>query len=291
MNIIEITGGLGNQMFQYALVESFRQKGIEVGCDTTYYRSGQILRTLEISRFANVQINEADDRTIEDMRGYGYNDSIIDKVRRKIRNKETKVFTENLDKGYQPDVYGLNDMLICGYWQNEKYFMNIRDKILKDYAFGTQIESSSDEKITSVLSRIRNDNSVSIHIRRKDYLDKSNNSVYGNICTERYYTDAIQEIHKRLPGAQFIVFTDDPKWVGNNPIFNGMMLANEISNGDDMTDLYLMSQCYHHIIANSSFSWWGAWLCRKEDGIVIAPSRWFNNHEQTEMIPKRWLRL
>lgn len=141
------------------------------------------------------------------------------------------------------------------------------------------------------MNKILQNNSVSIHIRRKDYLNKTNSVVYGNICNEKYYYDAIQTIRGNIKNPVFMIFTDDPEWVNKSQLFKDMIIVSGKYNGDELMDLYLMTQCSSHIIANSSFSWWGAWLSDEKKGIVIAPSRWFNNHEQTDMIPKRWTKL
>ena len=133
--------------------------------------------------------------------------------------------------------------------------------------------------------------SVSVHIRRGDYLKKDLRPIYGDICTVDYYHRALEYVHNKIENPKIFMFSDDMQWVKDNLLEPGMILVNEMSEWDGMTDMYLMTQCRHHIIANSSFSWWGAWLGDNPDKIVVAPVRWFNNHSQTDMICKEWVKI
>lgn len=281
MNIIEMSGGLGNQMFQYALYLSFIAKGIDVKLDTSFYKDkNQTLRKLEISKFTNVIIKEA--TRIEVIKNKGFSNRVLKSLY--FGNN----YVENLDKGYQPEIFDLENAYISGYWQCEKYFKDIRSYILNAFDFEVAMRNAS---IFELCEKIKTMNAVSLHIRRSDYLNEANYKIYGDICTKQYYENAISYIRKRIKEPHFFVFSDDIEWCKKNSLLNEKMTFVDSSGWDNVTDMYLMTLCKYHIIANSSFSWWGAWLGVNEDKLVIAPEKWFNNHEHTDMICEDWVRL
>ena len=181
----------------------------------------------------------------------------------------------------------MDNVYLSGYWQNEKYFDDIRKEICTCFVFPDDL----DEKKKNLLKTIQNDNSVGIHIRRSDYLIKENRDVYGGICTKEYYENAIKYIQEHVCHPVFYLFSDDLNWVRENLYREGMVLVEHSENQPSYTDMYLMSQCKHNIIANSSYSWWGAWLNSNDGKMVIAPDKWFNNHETTDMICKGWIHM
>lgn len=134
--------------------------------------------------------------------------------------------------------------------------------------------------------------SVCIHIRRGDYVENPHTNQVHGILPVEYYAKAIQMIRDSLNSPSFFIFSDDPKWLREQAIFKGMNIISNTKN-KDWEEMYLMSQCSHHIIANSSFSWWGAWLAENPDQIVIAPKKWFNDEsfERTDKIPDDWIRI
>ncbi len=290
MNIVEISGGLGNQMFQYALYKAFLSKGIETELDISYYSLDERLRELEITRFPYVNYQVADRGQVSVLRGYGYHDALLDKIRHRLFKSKKKVYEENLDKGFQPEVFDLQDTYVSGYWQCERYFIDICDEIRNEFCFPDICTTLHNKDYDKILSDIQRSNSVSLHIRRSDYLDKGLINVYGNICTPEYYFRAVQYLKKNISSPVFFVFSDDVEWAKNNAQ-SDMIIVNKCSAWDGMADLFLMKNCKHHIIANSSFSWWGAWLGENRDKLVVAPKRWFNNHEQTDMICKEWIQV
>ena len=128
---------------------------------------------------------------------------------------------------------------------------------------------------------------MSVHIRRGDYLE---NPMYGGICTEEYYKKAIDYIKQRVENAKFYLFSNDMPYVQDR--FRGEEFVYVENNSEDKgyIDLYLMSLCKHHIIANSSFSWWGAWLNAAKSKIVVAPSIWLTNAPARDVVPDTWIR-
>ena len=139
----------------------------------------------------------------------------------------------------------------------------------------------------------KNNNAVSVHIRGTDYLKF--NDIYGNICTENYYMQAIQQITQCIPNSYFYIFSDDYdyayKIVKELNIDDRSEFIKGFKGKDSWIDMYYMSLCRHHIIANSSFSWWGAWLGEHENSIVIGPKKWNNNQQLNRVMPDRWMRV
>ena len=139
--------------------------------------------------------------------------------------------------------------------------------------------------------QMRREQAVAVHVRRGDYLLPENSRKYGNICTLQYYKNAMQYMKKKVPDAKFYFFSNDSEWVRKN-LANGDSVIVDCNHGkENYLDMYLMSQCSHNIIANSSFSWWGAWLNQNPDKIVISPQRWFSHLDASDAICEDWVRV
>lgn len=284
MIIIGVTGGLGNQMFQYALYEKFKTLGKDAGLDLSFYDTNQRLRQFELDIFG-AKYKLAKPRDCRKLGECSYRPA--DKLRRKLFGNKNTYYEENMDKGFQPEILNLEEAYLSGYWQCEKYFADIRETIIRDYTFQEPLSEASGE----ILKEIENTDSVSLHVRRGDYLSPENTVVYGNICTLDYYKNAITYIRERLDSPKFFIFSNDIDWVKENLYEEGMTLISSTSLKPDYEDMYLMSRCRNNIIANSSFSWWGAWLNQSEKKIVIAPDRWFANHEVSDAICSDWIKV
>lgn len=178
------------------------------------------------------------------------------------------------------------DLILEGYWQSERYFADIANELRREL----QPINLLDVKAQEILNQILNENSVSLHVRRGDYI--SNPTVVNNhvVCDFAYYQKAVSIVAERVANPVFFVFTDDPLWVTNKfRIDFPMVLVSRLNTWPAYDDLRLMSHCAHNIIANSSFSWWGAWLNSSPKKIVVAPSRWFRAEKNTQdLIPPRW---
>lgn len=279
MIIVEMTGGLGNQMFQYALYRRLQLAGKEVKLDLTFYKTKQSLRRLELGVF-DLPLEQAKKREIRYLKGYTNDASRWERALTSRTNRHSCVYVEDLDKGYQDIVMQKDTVYLSGYWQNELYFRDIRAQLLMDFAFPLEIE----ERKKDLLCSLRTSHSVSVHIRRGDYLNSNNVKIYGGICTIEYYRRAMHYIQEHIASPQFYVFTDDPEWVKQNLNVEGMHMVEHEEGDPDYVDMFLMSQCEAHIIANSTFSWWGAWLDPKQEKIVVSPSRWLNNHDVNNAI-------
>ena len=273
MIIVEVTGGLGNQMFQYALYVKLKEMGKDVRLDLSGYRKGRSMRKFELDIF-RVDYQAATSKEINK-----YKKSDLMKRLSPVSLKE-KIYMENLDEGYQKIVFSFDDIYLSGYWQCEKYFLDIRKILLKKFTF----PSANSGICEKILSQIQVSQSVSIHVRRGDYLTEQNVKVYGNICTLDYYRNAVSYIREKVKDAVFFLFTNDVDWVRENIYEEGMVIVDCNAKDSDYFDMFLMSQCKHNIIANSSFSWWGAWLNQNIDKIVVSPKKWFQNHKVANQV-------
>ena len=284
MIILGMKGGLGNQMFQYALGHKLTLMGKTVKYDISgYNRKGQPLRKLELSLF-DLKLPLATEKELIRM---GHGNSILGKVCRKGGLGKSRIYMEDIDKGYQPFIFAMDDRYLDGYWQSEKYFKDIRTEILNIYKMPDAIYRENE----NLLEEIERENSVSLHIRRGDYLDEQNRKVYGGICTRHYYKGALETVRQKMKDIKVYIFTDDPEWVKRNFVYQDSVVVEANTGKNNGFDLFLMSKCKANIIANSSFSWWGAWLNQNRDKIVIAPTRWFNNHEISDAICEDWIRI
>lgn len=286
MILIEMTGGLGNQMFHYALYRRMQSLGKDVRLDTSYYRSGQLLREFELEQLG-LPMEILPDAEVGRLRGFSYHPSLVERLAYKVHGARIKIYEDTLDH-YQPEVLRMDDVYLRGYWQSERYFQEIADEIREIYALRPTLGEAKQE----CLDRIRSTDktSVSLHVRLGDYLDPQNMRVYAGICTEAYYRNAVEYIRKYVENPLFIVFSD------NMELAMQMIRGNDVyyvrpEEGSSFVDMYLMSQCRHHIIANSTYSWWGAWLTEREDTIVTAPERWFAHIMNPDVICDRWVRV
>ena len=290
MNIIEVMGGLGNQMFQAALYQAFENKGISAALDYSFYSSGRQERELALRFFPNAdRLRIADEKTAAKLRGYGYHDSLAEKLRRKICGTHGKTYQEDVSKGYQPGVFEQRDCYVRGYWQCERYFAEYREDILDMFRFPAVRQGSACSRMEQTI--LEDDRSVSLHVRRGDYLEERYAQVYCDVCTETYYRNAIAFMRERVPGCHFYLFSDDPEWCREYFRDEDMLFVTCNTGEDSPYDMYLMSICRHNIIANSSFSWWGAWLNQNSGQLVAAPERWFHHMDVCDQLCDRWTKL
>lgn len=284
MVIVRIAGGLGNQMFQYALYEKLISLGKDVKADTIGFYEKGLSRQYELEMFPNVYLEKASN---EEIQFYYHNAKkwhykVIGRLlenQKKIRSFEEAKYCE--------DVYWVKDAYIYGYWQSEKYFTDIEAKIRKKFIF----PEIYDIKNLNFLEQIEKENSVSIHVRRGDYLSKENQRIYGGICTIQYYEQAIKYFEDRYKDVTFFVFSNDIMWAQKNLKMKRSVVVNANNEDNAIFDMLLMAKCKHNIIANSSFSWWGAWLNEHKDKIVLSPSRWMNTEPVEDIWCEGWIKI
>lgn len=270
-------------MFQYALYYALYARGVDAYIDTSWYVRHNCHNGYELNRVFNIQGNYANSL---DVKRLAENDqNILWRVwHRLIRRKETFFCKYGKDAiHFFPEVFELDEKYLSGYWQSEKYFMLEEDDIRKVYCFSEFGDSFNIE----LSQKIREYNSVSIHVRRGDYLQEP---LLNGICDEKYYDSAVNALQEQIPNPHFFIFSNDIDWCKNHFKMEKVTFVDRNAGQNSYRDMHLMSLCNHHIIANSSFSWWGAWLGSK-NGITIAPRMWFNGVEDNEMdiYPSSWM--
>jgi len=293
MNIVHIIGGLGNQMFQYAFAYAYGQnKQCEVKLDITDFDSYQ-LRKYELNVFSpSLSIaTEAEINSMECKQTKLWQ-RVYKKLRQILKKIDTNCYIEP-HFYYDKTVYALSgDIYFKGYWQSEKYFIKYRDSLLKE--FSPQNSLHKDSNI--FLQKILKCNSVSVHIRRGDYVSNDQANQMHGTCPVEYYQQAYKLLTKKIDNPYFFIFSDDLEWAKEHLSFmQNTTFVNISEDVPDYEEMILMSRCQHNIIANSSFSWWGAWLNQNPDKIIVAPKIWFKNKEMNEntqdLIPPEWIRL
>lgn len=291
MQIVEVTGGLGNQMFQYAFGKYLKKKNPnqEIKYDLGYYDQDNSIRKYSLEEAFGISVPRALKREIRAIRGYYQYDNrfvrCINTAMKKNKSISYEVI-EDLDKGFEGNPIDVsNSSYYSGYWQSEKYFRSFRDEIISDFSFRN--DNASDEMI-KLCDEIENTMSISLHIRLEDYLQGNNYKVYGDICTSEYYNKAISKMVESNPDAIFYLFTTDEKKAKEILPDNVNYRIVKYSGQRDYLDMYIMSKCKHYIIANSTFSWWGAWLNNNPNKKILCPPKWLNNHEIYNQYCEGW---
>jgi hypothetical protein len=291
MNIIELRGGLGNQMFQYATARGI-SNGKKIIVDPSFIIKHQKVghaftpRELDLLVFKDIKLKIAGKSYIRILHTPGY---LHEAIRRLLLPGLT--FYKQKENEFIPEILSNNkSAYISGYFQSEKYFKHIRKQLLGEFRF-PELDTENGQHSVQIKS---SNNSVSIHVRRGDYLKPDIKSYHGILPID-YYKRAVDFLKSYISRPNYFVFSDDPEWCKVNLNFLGenvSFIQNNILPGDAWKDMYLMAQCKHHIIANSSFSWWGAWLSDFSNGLNLAPYRWFNpemaTFEINDIVPSSW---
>ena len=269
MIIIQLAGGLGNQMQQYAMYQKFLSIGKKVKLDISWFEEADrqknvyAKRELELNYFKKAEYEACTKEEREAMIGSG---SLAGKIKGKLFPGARKIFRES--EMYHPEIFDFEDKYLYGYFACEKYYAGIMETLWKQFAFP---ESGNPEN-RKMAERMHNGESISIHIRRGDYLDAENRAMFGNICTEEYYAGAIREMKRIYPSAHFYVFSDDIPYAVEKYSGEEFTIVDINKGKDSFYDIWLMSNCRHNICANSTFSFWGARLNQNKEKITMRPS-------------------
>ncbi len=267
MIIVRIVGGLGNQMFQYAYAKSLQQKGFDVQIDTSKFKTYKLHGGYQLDKY-NIDLKVA-----------GIIPTFLSLVKIKKNVKEKNLlFNENLFnlKGNE---------FVKGYFQTEKYFKEIREILLEQFQKSRKNTESTDIFSKQILGTTH---SCSLHVRRGDYVSNSKNHTIHGVCDLDYYNRAIEFILSKEKQTTFFIFSDDILWAKENlKIENAIFVDHKCTPHED---IYLMSLCKNNITANSSFSWWGAWLNKNKEKIVISPKQWYVS-KKTNIICDDWIKL
>lgn len=290
MDIVRFKGGLGNQMFQYALLKALSLQGREVKGSLGFYDKHPNLASFCLRDvFPNVAFDIVDESVFNEIDEQW---RIIKKNEEKLKNflidYEHRFFwVEEFNSTYDTHIFDTNNCVFVGYWQTEKYFCQFRKEILRDFQF-----SKGEDKLDKIRRKLlANDNYVSVHIRRGDYLRHP--EIYGNICDEAYYDVALSFVRENVDNPTFVFFSDEIRWVKEHYKYEDVIYieAEMFEHYQPWYDMCLMSCCSCNIIANSTFSWWGAWLNQRTGRKVIAPRLWTHGHERPDICPEDWIRL
>lgn len=286
MIIIKVMGGLGNQMFQYALYKKLLQINKDVKVDIHYFNNVAMHNGYELNKVFDLNPSIA---TNNEIKRLGDTERCISsKIRRKMGFKKKSHFTPSSDQvaTFIPEIFVIDEMYLDGYWQSEKYFKDVDTIIRKDFTFRNDLRGRN----AIICQEILHNEAVSLHVRRGDYLKIP---LYQNICTRDYYVNAINYISDRIKKPKFYIFSDDIEWCESNLDIKDATFVNWNKGSDSYIDMQLMSNCKYNIIANSSFSWWAAWLNNYKNKIVISPKKWFSdpNINQDDIIPETWIKI
>jgi len=285
MVIVKLMGGLGNQMFQYAIGRSVAYRNnADLGLDISWFKD-IILNTPRsynlggfriIEKFSSIKFR----RTREKL-------SFLEKY---LLCHKRKYFKEKSIFSFDKDSLCLSgDVYLDGYWQCPKYFEDINDILKQEFRFKEGLDKDNE-----IIRMIKEKNSISIHIRRGDYVDDDITRRFHGICSLDYYKKAIEIISAKIKNPYFFIFSDDIVWAKQNlKIDSPSFFITKDYKFKDYEELIIMSWSKNHIIANSSFSWWAAWLCDNKNKIIIAPFKWLNDTSinTAGLIPNSWIKI
>lgn len=266
MVIVQVMGGLGNQLQQYALYRKFVRLGKEARLDISWFddkRDPVTKRDLELNYFDRLTYEVC---TPEEKKALIGADNLWGKLRRKALPGTIHWFKES--KMYHPEILNFDHMYLSGYFACEKYYADI----LYDLREKIQFPASDNPENGNLAEEMKNCESVSVHIRRGDYLNAENAALFGNICTDAYYASAMERIKQEVPHAHFYLFSDDIPYVKKKFAGENATIVDINHGQDSFYDMWLMSNCRHNICANSTFSFWGARLNPNENKITIRPT-------------------
>lgn len=293
MDVIVICNGLGNQMSQYALYLSKKA----INKQTRFIldkKSRNDHNGFELDRLFGINFNE------------GVTDKLLYFIFRLLGIKKYpqvshllikflnvlgfRLINENYNYKFQANLLvpakGIN--FYYGGWHSENYFISVKEQVRQTFQFIIKDES---EEFKFIVDKIKKTNSVAVHVRRGDFLNGINYTMFGAVCTESYFENAIKQMELLSKNPYFFVFTNDVVWASER--FNGtnfeIVTLNQGINS--WKDMYLISLCKNNINSNSSFSWWGAWLNSNPDKKVIVPHFFINNVKDEDVYPTNWIKL
>ncbi len=284
--VINFTGGLGNQMFQYSLYKNLECQGKHVFathfiCDRPKEREfilPQVFSNIKMSICTESQMNEW----------------VLEQASEKSSVQKFEVFhEEDVYRGEtrkaRMELLDIKAGIVYGLHQNFKFADLIKEELRKDFLFSY----SKENKLRQLESEIRQSDAVSVHIRRGDYLKENFYWSLGSVYSEKYYRDAIELMREKYPQCKFYFFSDDIDWVKRKFKDMNFYYIEEgmFDHYQDWYDMFLMSICSHNIIANSTFSWWGAWLNKNAEKTVIAPKVWTTTCVYEDIYPDEWIQI
>ena len=296
MIIIKIAGGLGNQMQQYSVYRKLLSLGKEVKLDLSWFdpkiqEKMLAKRDFELPLFVGIPYEVADKAEVDSFLKQSFSQKLIGKVMRKLGKQSSdnkNVFLET--QMYHPEIFDLDNKYIEGYFACQKYYGDIMEELQDAFTFPEHSISELQQRNMVLASKMDKENSVSVHIRRGDYLDPENFKVLGNIATEQYYESAMNYFKDKYENVHFYIFTSDHEYAREKYNDESLYTIIDWNTGkDSVQDLMLMSHCKGNICANSTFSFWGARLNRRPDKEVIRTFTMRNNqHCDPDIMHDYW---
>jgi len=293
MIISKLMGGHSNQLFQYAVGRALADKhGTELLLDISWFDDAKDIDTPRVFELDCYQL-KASLTKLEGIKVIDESGRVNLMLHKAGIGRRVRAYHEKT-MAYDPVVLGLpNNTMLSGYWQNERYFKHLRPEILKEIEPVTPLSKSNQKLIDNIQSC----ESVWMHVRRGDYVEDKNTNAFHGLKGADYYKKALKTLISKLPeqkakNIEIFVCSNDIAWCKQNLKFKYPVHFVENKLGSD--DMRVVKHCKHDIIANSSFSWWGAWLNQNPDKIVITPKVWFEDkkaNSEIEIVPKGWIRL
>lgn len=280
-------------MFQYAALRAIELRtNYTCKLDISSFKKYSLHQGFELDKIFSMPISFASKSDLRSILGWQANSNI----RNKLLNPSLKFLRSNnfileSDKNFLAGTFQpMDGSYLSGYWQSEKYFQDFRSLIRKDFSFSSELCGLN----LDVASKINSTNSISLHIRRGDYVANQRSFAIHGVCSLEYYHSAMERIQEKVDFPTYFIFSDDLEWARENlkTKFPSVYVEHN-KESQSYNDMRLMSLCKHHIIANSSFSWWGAWLNPSGVKIVISPKRWYADKSRTidNLIPKSWVQI
>jgi hypothetical protein len=294
--VTRLIGGLGNQMFQYAAGRALAlRRGADLKLDVAAFTAGvDTKRRYELDSFSIHGSAASDAELARFGRAGKPRSSPFDRVLRRLRieraNGAWPIYRERHFQ-FDPAVPELQTpVYLDGFWQSERYFSDIAEMLRQEF----RVKGPMDLENKAFVARIESVNAVSLHVRRGDYISDPATNRYHGICSPDYYERSVEYVAARTGSPYLFVFSDDQQWTRTNLRFAvPAMIVDANPSDSGHRDMHLMALCRHHIIANSSFSWWGAWLNPSHEKIVVAPRQWFgvSSNDTRDLISRNWVRL
>ena len=278
MRLIKMTGGLGNQMFIYALYLSMKQQHIDVKIDLSDMVHYHVHHGYEMHKvFGLPHVEITINQTLKKIVEFLFFKTILE---RKQHGRLEPYFGKQL----YPLIY------YKGFYQNERYFANCKNVIREAFKFDMQKANNASLQIMNVMNNDKH--AVSLHVRRGDYLEPKTFKYSGCVCTTKYYQRAIDRMLEHDSETHFYVFSDGMDWVKDNLELPENTTFVDCNKGEDSwQDMMLMTHCKHNVICNSTFSWWGAWLNDNPNKIVICPNKWSVYEDASKFVPDGWIKV
>lgn len=292
MDVIIIFNGLGNQMSQYAFFQRknfFNTSRFIFSKKSNNVHNGYELDNVFRIKYHDSLINKAL-YLIFSIAGYRKFAAISKPASRILKWFGVTIIYENDDYNFKPEYLlpSKGIRFYVGGWHSEKYFIDVQDMVLKTFHFNLE---NIGKKNLEVLNQIKKSNSVSVHVRRGDFMDPNHYGKLGSVCTLNYFLVAIEKMKTLVENPHFYFFTNDYDWVKSNFIDSNFTLININALGDSWKDMFLISNCSHHINSNGSFSWWSAWLNKKNNPFVIVPKYFLAGQYFEAIYPENWIQL